>query len=85
MEHGTYHQLMRELELENAGDFVNYMRMEPQMFQELLLRVSPRITKEDTNYWQALSPGLKLAVTLRYYATGNFMFTVNFNLNLTFN
>ena len=40
------------------------------MFDELLTRVGPRITKQNTNDREALDPGLKLALTLRHLATG---------------
>ena len=41
---------MQELEREAQGDFTNFMLMEPRMFHELLLRVTPRLTKQNTNY-----------------------------------
>ena len=67
---GFYDQLMVELENENPAYFINFMRMEPAMFRELRDRLAPRITKQDTNFRPALEPGLKLACTLRYLATG---------------
>ena len=67
---GQYERLMQELMRESAGDFRGFMRMEPQMFQELLARVGPRITKSDSGR-PPLEPGLKLAVTLRYLGTGD--------------
>ena len=36
------------------------------MFDELVQRVSPRITKTDKHMRKALSPGLKIAITVRY-------------------
>jgi hypothetical protein len=68
---GTYDQLMMELERESHGDFKGYMRMEPVMFHELVDRLTPRIQKRKTNCRSPLSPGLRLAVTLRYLATGD--------------
>ena len=62
---------MQELRLEDEGSFFNYLRMEPAMFDELLQRVGPRIAKRDTNWRASLEPGLKLAVTLRFLATGD--------------
>uniref|UniRef100_UPI00358E636F putative nuclease HARBI1 n=1 Tax=Myxine glutinosa TaxID=7769 RepID=UPI00358E636F len=78
--YGNYANLMRELERESQGDFTNYMRMEPRMFHELLLRVTPRLTKLDTNYRRLLKPGLKLAITLRYMATGNSYHSLSYSL-----
>ena len=63
---------MDELRAEDTSSSFNFMRMEPAtMFDELLQRVSPRISKNDTRMRKALEPGLKLAVTLRYLASGD--------------
>ena len=40
------------------------------MFDELLTRVGPRITKQNSTYKEALDPGLKLALILRHLASG---------------
>ena len=69
--YGHYHCLMRELRIEDTASFFNFMRMDPQMFDELVERLSPRITLQDTNWRKALEPGLKVAVTLRYLAAGD--------------
>lgn len=68
---GHYENLMAELDRESHGDFRGFLRMEPAMFHELLTRLTPRLTKVDTNFRKALEPGLKLAITLRFLATGN--------------
>ena len=47
------------------------MRMPPAMFDELVQRLTPRLTKQDTNYRASLEPGLKVAITLRHLASGN--------------
>ena len=44
--------------------------MEPAGFDELVQRVSPRITKTDAHMRKALSLGLKIAITVRYLASG---------------
>ena len=62
---GMYDQLLVELRNED------FLRMPPEMFDELLTRVSPRITKQHTWYRQPLEPGLKLALTLRHLASGS--------------
>ena len=84
--YGNYSNLMRELERESQGDFINYMRMEPRMFHELLLRLTPRLTKQDTNYRRALEPGLKLAITLiRYMATGDTYHSLSYSFRVPHN
>ncbi len=38
---GHYDNLMQELMRESRGDFKGFLRMEPAMFQEMLVRVAP--------------------------------------------
>ena len=66
---GLCTQLLAELRNEDQTSFKNFMRMSPEMFDELLTRVGPRITKQNTNYREALDPGLTLALTLRHLAS----------------
>ena len=39
---------MEELRVEDPQFFFNYLRMEPDMFDELVQRVEPRVEKHDT-------------------------------------
>jgi len=41
------------------------------MFDEMVQRVGPRIHKHDTKIRKVLSPGLKLAITVRFPASGD--------------
>ena len=72
LQFGLNDQLLVELRNEDQASFKNFMRMPPppEMFDELLTRVGPRITKQNTNYREALDPGLKLALTPRHLASG---------------
>ena len=64
-EFGLYDQLMVEqLRQEDVSFFTNFMRMPPDMFDEILGRVRGRLTKQHTFYREPIEPGLKLAVTL---------------------
>ena len=69
MQFGIYEQLLLELRTEDQRGFKNFMRMPPEMFDELLDRVGPRITKQQTWLRKPLEPGLKLALTLRHLAS----------------
>ena len=62
---GEYHQLLKELELERASYFKDYMRCTPCQFNELVKIVSPSILKLKINWREAISPGERLAITLR--------------------
>ena len=68
---GCYTTLIAELARESQTDFANFMRMEPNMFYEMEQRLHVSLRRQDTNYRKALEPGLKLAIALRYMATGD--------------
>ena len=68
---GQYTRLMEELRLEDVKAFKNFLRVEPELYEELVERVSHRIWKQDTAYRQSLRPGLKVAITMRYIASGD--------------
>ena len=65
------YERLNELLMEDATLYKNFVRIQPAMFQELLTKVGPRISKQDTFWRKALEPGLRIAITLRYLATGN--------------
>ena len=73
---------MAELEWEHSDDFINYLRMDPAMFHELLKRMTLRLTKKDTNCRAAFQPRLKLAITLRYLASGDTYHGLSFTFRL---
>ncbi len=60
---------MVELTVEDPVVFQNFVRCEPAMFQEMVERLTPIMSKLDTNYRKAPDPGLKVAITLQYMAT----------------
>uniref|UniRef100_A0A3B1JEE5 DDE Tnp4 domain-containing protein n=1 Tax=Astyanax mexicanus TaxID=7994 RepID=A0A3B1JEE5_ASTMX len=70
VEFGLYDRLMVELRNEDDKAFTNFMRMPPAMFDEIVGRLTPRLTRRTTNWREPLSPGLKVALTLRHLASG---------------
>ena len=68
---GHNDRLLAELRMEDQQSFFNFLRMPPEMFDELLNRIAPRIRKMDTNYRKALEPGMKLSITIRHLASGD--------------
>ena len=83
--YGQYEKLMKELENEDVASFKNFMRVDPALFSELLEKVGPLIEKEDTFWRKALEPGLKLAITLRYIATGNSYMSLQYGFRVAGN
>ncbi len=69
--YGQYERLMSELEVEDPAAFKNFLRVEPAMFREMLNQLGSAIAKQDTFYRKLLHPGLRLAITLRFLATGD--------------
>ncbi len=67
---GAYHTLVHELEMRDVPAFIRYLRFEPEMFREMEGRLYDRIVKKDTPMRKALEPAEKIAITLRYLATG---------------
>jgi hypothetical protein len=68
---GQYETLMRELREEDPEAFINYMRLPMELYVEVLARITPRITKQDTWWRQALDQGLKFTCTMRHLASGD--------------
>lgn len=68
---GCFSTLLRELETESPHLYKNFLRMNIADFNNLLQLVSPLIEKQNTSMREAISAGERLAVTLRYLATGD--------------
>lgn len=64
-------EILRELLQDSDELFKNFTRMSPVDFHYLLDLVRPQITKEDTVMREAVPADIRLAVTLRYLATGD--------------
>uniref|UniRef100_UPI00358E87A6 putative nuclease HARBI1 n=1 Tax=Myxine glutinosa TaxID=7769 RepID=UPI00358E87A6 len=70
-QHGWYGQLMEALEEGDLTTYKRLLRMDPDLFRVLVDRLTPRLLKQDTNMRKALPVGLKVALTLRFLASGD--------------
>ena len=61
---------MAELYATDIPGFTNYMRMFPEFFEMIKTRLEPLLARQATNYRAPISVGEKLALTIRYLATG---------------
>ena len=64
-------ELLNKLRMEDAICFRNFTRLTPIDFEELLLMVGGQITKEDTKFRETIPASLRLAITLRFLASGD--------------
>ena len=67
---GAFHQLLQELRVLDVSSYMNFVRMDAATFEELLQMVAPLITYQDTTMREAIPSAERLAVTLRFLATG---------------
>ena len=74
--------LPEELQLYPDG-FQKYLRMDYDIYNELLERISPLIVKQDTNSCDAVTPHERLAATLRYLATGRSFEDLKFSTRIS--
>ena len=68
---GHWSTLLQELIKEDKSSFHNFLRMDENLFSEVLHRINHRIEKRHTSFRAPLEPGLRLALTLRFLATGD--------------
>ena len=69
--HGNYVSLLHELHREDRKGYKKFMRVSAELFDEMVERLSHVLKKDETRLRKPLPVGLKLAVTLRFLATGN--------------
>lgn len=65
-------QLLSDLKMDDrSGLFTNFSRMSQEDFQYLISLIGLKIGKKDTNYRDSIPVELRLAITLRFLATGD--------------
>lgn len=63
---------------EPSGQFDNFCRMSSTDFEHLLQMIEPKIKKKDTFWREAIPAKVRLAVTLRFLATGDSFKSLHF-------
>ncbi|XP_070550779.1 uncharacterized protein [Ptychodera flava] len=79
---GVYANLVQELRAEDPESFRQFHRLDRQSFQDILTMISPYIEKQDTNMRSAVNPSERLAVTLRFLATGETFRSLSFQFRI---
>ncbi|KAM4565928.1 uncharacterized protein PAE49_009774 [Odontesthes bonariensis] len=74
-QHGEFHRLVQELRLDGER-FQRYFRLDRDQFDVLLAKIGPVITMQRTNYRQPIPPAERLAICLRFLATGDSFRTI---------
>ena len=82
-ERGVFHQLVRELAVEDVGRYRDFFRVNSEQFEFLFNAVSHTISKQDTKLRSSIKPAERLAVTLRYLATGETFKSLEYSFRIS--
>nr|XP_055049571.1 uncharacterized protein LOC129435091 [Misgurnus anguillicaudatus] len=78
---GDFYHLVAELRLDSQRHH-QYFRMSAEKMDELLSIIGHELTRKNTNYRSAIEPKQRLAVGLRYLASGDSMISLAFSYRL---
>ena len=73
---GSYN-LLKEMAKEDPAGFHNFTRMNVSEFNSIVAAVTPMLVREHTRYRTPISVGERVAVTLRYLASGLILLILN--------
>ena len=76
---------MDELKKEDVKGFRNFLRMDYEIYQEILIRIEHRINPKKSMYRKPLTAGIKLAITLRHLASGDSYHSLMYGFRVTHN
>jgi hypothetical protein len=76
LEFGAYNALLAELRKTDPTSAKNFLRMDDVAFQELLQLVRPLIEKQSTRMRRSIPAEERLALTLRFLASGEIIIVV---------
>jgi hypothetical protein len=63
--------LLAELSMEDGNGFRNFTRMTASDFEFLITIIGSKVSRQNTNYRKSITVNERLAVTLRFLATGD--------------
>lgn len=78
---GASDNLLVELESYDKEKYINYLRMTPELFNELLGIVGPRIQKKST-VRKCIATKTRLHIFLRYLSSGNSMISLSYEFRV---
>ena len=81
-EEGQYNRPMPRLHLDDPMAYRNFIQMLPELYQELEQRITAQFQRDRTLMRDPVSPGVKLAVTLRHLATGDSYTTLQYGFRV---
>ena len=75
--------LIQELGIEDTCGYREMMRMNKEQFKEILQLIEPHISKQTNNFGKPISPAERLALTIRYLATGDTFRSLHFQFRIS--
>lgn len=81
-ERGAFHTIFKELSIQDSVGFSEFMRMPYSKFLALAAVIGPLTEKKDTQMREAISSQERLALTLRYLATGESFASLSFQFRI---
>ena len=80
--YGAFNTTMAQLEVSQSEQWRNYMRMDKAMFTAILQSITTSIRRCDTKFRAAIPPAERLAVTMRYLATGESFTSLHYQFRM---
>ena len=81
---GAYRNLMQKMSVEDPKQFRMFTRMSASNLEDILRLVGLIIAKTNTNMREAICAKERMAVTLRFLATGMLLFYLSFKMTWLF-
>jgi hypothetical protein len=75
--------MLFDLRSQPSGRFENFCRMSAPVFENLLSRIGPLIAKKDTNMRKCVPTQERLAIALRFFATGDSFASLSYLFKLS--